>query len=139
MTGRPSRGRGRPPVIDEPLATKLFALLADGALLKDAAAACRVEQRTINNTSRRDPAFGAALTAAKTAGRQVRIAAMPHNESHYNNYDCRHPDCIAAATKGRAGRARNRGRTPNEEPPAGEVIDLPRAGNSPPPLLVWAS
>jgi hypothetical protein len=130
VTGRPYRGRGRPPLFDDVARERFLGLVASGLSMRDAAVACPVAQRVVTYTKFHHADFAAALAAAREKGKRIRDDAKAHGESRYNHGGCRCDICRKAATAARAGR-----RGPADD--TSGVIDMPQLG-SPPPLLVLA-
>ncbi|WP_329125961.1 hypothetical protein [Streptomyces sp. NBC_01353] len=102
MTAR--AGRGRPEKFTAEVQKRFLAEVAAGARLGEAAATVDVHRNVPRFHARTNKDFAAALADAQAQGRQARIDDLPHDESRYNNYDCRCLDCTAMATKARAGR-----------------------------------
>ncbi|MFJ5294516.1 hypothetical protein [Streptomyces sp. NPDC088348] len=130
MTGRPYRGRGRPPLFDDGARERFLGLVASGLTMRDAAVACPVAQRVVTYTKFHHADFAAALAAAREKGKRIRDDAQPHGESRYNHGGCRCGICTKAATAARAGRRA----VPADDPSA--VIDMPQLGGSLPVLVL---
>ncbi|MGA4867529.1 hypothetical protein ACPB9J_33385 [Streptomyces lavendulocolor] len=100
------RGRGRPAVFDTTLQTRYLTAITTGMRLGEAAHHIGISVNVPTRLARTDPQFATRLADARAAGRKARADTKPHDESHYNNDSCRHPDCATAARKGRAHRRR---------------------------------
>jgi hypothetical protein len=137
-TPRSGRGRGRPAVFDTTLQTRYLAAVTTGMRLGEAARHVGISVNVPTRLARSDPQFATRLADARAAGKKARADAKPHGESHYNNDSCRHPDCAAAARKGRAHRRRAaRADTGRDDHHHATVIDLePATPKSPISLLL---
>ncbi|KAF0646592.1 MULTISPECIES: hypothetical protein [Streptomyces] len=132
MTTPPRRGRGRPATFTTATRRVFLDAVAAGTPLGQATQLAGVSPTTPRRHARTDPAFAADLAAAKAAGREARLANVPHGESRYNNYGCRCTTCRTAATTART----NRRHTTNPDP---QVVTLPApAASSCPSSLLLA-
>ncbi|WP_030756462.1 hypothetical protein [Streptomyces sp. NRRL F-5135] len=118
-TTEPGRGRGRQVLFDETARQQYLAAVADGMRLGEAAAHVGVSINVPRRHARTDTAFAARLDDARTQGKKIRDDRIPHSEAHYNNQQCRHPDCRARAREGRA----HRRQTAAEPAPVAELRD----------------
>jgi hypothetical protein len=135
------RGRGRPAVFDTTLQTRYLTAITTGMRLGEAARHVGISVNVPTRLARSDPQFATRLADARAAGRKARADSKPHSEAHYNNDNCRHPDCATAARKGRAHRRRTtpatRPDTSHDDHHHATVIDLePATPKSPISLLL---
>lgn len=134
--------RGRPTVFNDAMQTRYLDAITAGMRLGEAAQHVGIHSNVPTRLARKDQEFATRLADARTAGRKTRADNRPHGEAHYNNDDCRHPDCAAAARKGRARRRATTGRQPDREQHATiHDLDPPTPPKSPIslPLLLKAS
>lgn len=111
---RSTRGRGQPPIFDEPMRAVYLDLIRHGMHLGDAATQLGINRVTPTRQTRIDREFATALKEAREVGQKVRREGVPHGEYRYNMLGCRCPTCTRAAAEGRATRRAA------EDPPPGE-------------------
>lgn len=129
-------------VFDDTLRTQYLDAVTNGMRLGPAATHVGISPDVPARHARTDPAFGRALTTAKTLGKKARDEDIPHGEYRYNCHKCRCDVCCTAATTGRAGRRANPEHdtgTPESAPP-GQVHNIrPEPESSTSFLLARAS
>lgn len=125
-------------VFDDTLRTRYLDAVTNGMRLGEAAAHVGISPDVPARHARTDPAFGRALTTAKTLGKKARQEDIPHGEYRYNCHKCRCDVCCTAATKGRAGRraaAEQGADEPQSEHP-GQVHNIRLPAESPTSFLL---